>query len=117
MNSHPHRPLQTQEGRQARPMPTTVGQPDRRSELGLARQRAEEALHLARFEFARRHPERALVALHRAWDALAHVPGGEAFQDLVALDAAIDRAYRQLDNAHAEQALQTMDGLIARLHA
>ena len=85
-------------------------------ELGIARARAEMALRQAREEFAGRHPERALLSLHHAWDALAHVPGGEAFEDLVALDVAIETAYRHLDHAHADLAVLTMDKVIARIH-
>ncbi|MEY4766348.1 MAG: hypothetical protein RI907_3021 [Pseudomonadota bacterium] len=96
------------------PSPPT---PDLDPGLSAARRRAEAALRDARNEFARQHPERALLALHRAWDALVHVPGGEAFDDLVALDDAIERAYRHLDLAHADLAAQTMDQVIARLHA
>lgn len=86
-------------------------------ELGVARARAEVALRAARDEFASRHPERAILSLHHAWDALAHVPGGEAFEDLVALDAAIETAYRHLDHANADLAVLTMDKVIARIHA
>jgi hypothetical protein len=85
-------------------------------ELGIARARAEVALRQARDEFARRHPERAIVALHHAWDALAHVPGGEAFEDLVALDRAIEAACQHLDHAHVDLAVLTMDKVIARIH-
>ncbi len=86
-------------------------------DLSGARRRAEAALSEARNEFAAHHPERALLALHRAWDALAHVPGGEAFDDLVTLDRAIETAYRHLDHAQADQAVLTLDRVIARLHA
>ncbi len=85
--------------------------------LRAARRRAEAALSEARNEFAAHHPERALLALHRAWDALAHVPGGEAFDDLVTLDRAIETAYRHLDHAQVDLAVLTLDRVIARLHA
>lgn len=86
------------------------------SQLQAARTMAELALRLARDEFARHHPERALVALHRAWDALAHVPGGEAFEDLVALDLATLEAYAHLTRSDADLAVRAMDGMITRLH-
>lgn len=98
-------------------MHTSDPDPDPAPGLSAARRRAEAALREARREFACQHPDRALLALHRAWDALVHVPGGEAFDDLVVLDEAIDCAYRHLDLAHADLAAQTMDKVIARLHA
>ena len=83
--------------------------------LTLARVNAEVELRLARHELVRHHPDRALAALHRAWDALSHVPGGEAFEDLLALNEATETVYQHLDAQHAPQAVDAMDEVIARL--
>lgn len=82
----------------------------------MARAKAEQALRAARDDFISSHPERAIGPLHDAWDALAQVPGGEAFEDLVALDRAIETAYLYLEQARAELAVLTMDKAIARIH-
>jgi len=84
-------------------------------ELREARLRASSELRLARSELAQQHPQRALVAIAHAWHELAHVPGGEAFQDLVALEEAARLARVSSLQPDAISAASAVDAALARL--
>lgn len=80
-------------------------------ELQVARHRAVEHLRHARLALAHGRPRRAIKALRDAWHELEDVPGGDAFQDLVAIDEAARRLARQ----EGKSATSALDAAVLRL--
>lgn len=76
-------------------------------ELEAARTRAAERLRRARAALELDDPAHVFAALREAWYEIDNVPGGDAFQDLVAIDA-VAQQLRRHDRDSAGSALDAV---------